>query len=222
VPDEGRVEGDAARRQLLEVTRLTPGAGGEAEGVVGGLAEEPDALVTEVEEVAGGHAPADEVVGGHRADVGAGDVDEHDGHAARRQPVERAGGRWEGHDQQAVGAVPPEEVGEALVTALRRLDVEQDEVVRAVGEDVDDAAEPLDGGGVGEEGNHDAEAVAPPERQPTGERAGSVVEHLDRRQDPLAGPVADLRAVVQHPGDGGRAHAGMSCHIADRDHGPPL
>ena len=76
---------------------------------------------------------------------------------------------------------------EVLVAVHRRLDVEQHEVVAALVEDGDDAAQPLDRRRVGEEGDDHADRLAAPERQPPGERVGAVVEDLDGVRAPVPG-----------------------------------
>ncbi len=81
--------------------------------------------------------------------------------------------RRQRHDQQAVGPVPAGEAGEVLVAVDGRLDVEQHEVVAAVPQGGDRAPEPLDGGGVGEERDDDAEGLAPARATGRGP-AGSV------------------------------------------------
>ena len=108
-----------------------------------------------------------------------------------------------------------------LLAVHRGLDVEQHQVVEAAVEGGHDAPEPLDGRGVGEERDHDAEGLAATPRQPLGERVGPEVQRRHGLQHPCAGARADLRAAVQDPGDGPGTHAGSCCHVADGDHRTP-
>ena len=77
-------------------------------------------------------------------------------------------------------------VPEVVVALLDRLDVVDDEVELAVGQDGVDAAQPLGGLRAGEERDDDADRQRPPEAEPPGRRARREAELLHHRQDPVA------------------------------------
>ncbi len=206
----------------LAVAPLPGAAGGEAERVVGVVADEGDALVPEVDQVAGGQAPALDVIGDDRGHPGAVAVQQDHGHARVGQPDQAPRGRGQRHDEQAVGPVPAGEGGEVLVAVHRGLDVEQHEVVAAAVQRGHHPPQALDGRGVGEEGHDHAQGLAAAPGQAPGQRVGPVVEQLDGGEHPGAGALADPGAVVQHPGHGAGAHARMCCDVRDRDHRPPF
>src|SRR5690606_8335522 len=93
--------------------------------------------------------------------------------AATRRASPSGGRGREGDDEEAGGAVAAGEGGQVLGAVLGRLDVEQHEVEAGVAQAGDDAPEALDGRGVGEERDHDADGVGPAAGQPPGERVGA-------------------------------------------------
>jgi hypothetical protein len=142
-----RAVADVARADLepgglhgLVVAALPGAAGGEAERVVGLVADEGDVLVAQVDQVAGGQAAALDVVGDDEGHSGTMAVQEDHGDARVRQPHQAAGGRGQRHDQQAIGPVPPGQGRKVLVPVHRGLDVEQHEVVGAAFQRGHDAA----------------------------------------------------------------------------------
>ena len=169
----------------------------------------------------GGQPAALDVVGEHRWHVVAVHVDEDDGHPRVDEAGEVAGRRLERQDEDAVGPAALGDRGEVLLAVHGGLDVEQDQVVEAPVEGGDDAPEPLDGRGVGEEGDHDAQGLAATPGEPLGERVGPEVQRRHGLQHPRAGARADLRAAVQDPADGPGTHAGSCRHVADGDHRTP-
>ena len=70
-------EVDAGRRERLEVALLAAGAGDEPERIVGRLADEPDATMPEVDEVAGRYSSAVAVVDGDAGETLPPRVDEN-------------------------------------------------------------------------------------------------------------------------------------------------
>ena len=131
---------EAGGAEHLAVAALARGTRGEAERVVGVVADERDALVTEREEVAGRDPPALDVIGDDHVDVLTPCVDEYDRNPGIREPFELAAGRWHREHEQTVGPIAARQRGEVLVPVHRRLDVEEHEVVPAPVERGDDAA----------------------------------------------------------------------------------
>ena len=89
------------------------------------------------------------------------------------------------HHEQAVRALRLGEGPEVVIALLDRLDVVDDEVELAVGQDGVDAAEPLGRLRPGQERDDDADRQRPTEAEATGRGARREAELLHDRQDPI-------------------------------------
>ena len=106
--------------QHLAVALLALGAGGEAERGGGIVADEGDALVTEVHEMAGGHPPALDVVGDDLGHAPGPRVDQHDGHARTGDAVSASAGG--GSDRMRSPSARSRRVSEARCSSRWRGD----------------------------------------------------------------------------------------------------
>src|SRR5438093_7444221 len=88
------------------------------------------------------------------------------------------------------------EATQVVIPLLDRLDVVDDEIELAVGQDRVNPAKPLGGLWPGKEGHDDADGQCPAEAKATSGRARSKAEFIHHGQDPVAGPgVYDLLPV---------------------------
>ncbi len=140
------------------------------------------------------------------------------GDAARSGRPRRSGRQR--HHEQAVRPLRLGERAQVVVSLLDRLDVVDDEVELAVGQDSVDAAEPLGGLRTGQERDDDADGQGPPEAEASGRRARREPELLHHRQDPVAGLRVDDVLAVEGPRRGGDADAGLPRDVPD-GHGLP-
>ena len=125
------------------------------------VADERDAAMAELEEIARRHRAAFDVVDHHRRKPVDAAVDEHGRDAGRLEAHELVRRRDHGHDQQPVGAVRVGEQPERAAQASGRLHVEEREVVLGLAERGDDPADTLDRGRVGEERRDHADDQRP-------------------------------------------------------------
>ena len=95
------------------------------------------------------------------------------------------GGRRQRHDEHAVRAMRLGKRAQVVVALLDRLDVVDDEVELAVGEDRVDAAEPLGRLRPGQERDDDADRQRPTEAQRRAAGLGVKPELGHHRQDPV-------------------------------------
>src|SRR5207344_428088 len=94
-------------------------------------------------------------------------------------------GRDERDHQQPVGPVAAPERVERPTLAVRRLDVEQRQVVRRRLEPGDDSTQALDRGGVREERDDNTDHERAAEREVPRDRARPVVQLANSVEDPL-------------------------------------
>ena len=208
-------EGHARRRERVAVAGEPLAAGDEAVARVGGVAEERDPLVAELEQVPRRQLAALDVVDHHARQSRVVGVDEHDRDAAREQRLDLLVARRQRDDQQAVRAVDRRALAQIGV-ALRRVgDVADHELERGVVHGCDHAAHPLHRRRVGEERDHHPERLrrAGGERPRAGLRAVGEVVH--RLHHALARGTADL-TVVEDTRDRARPHPRARRHVRDR------
>ena len=117
------------------------------------------------------------------------------------------------------------ESAEVVVALADRLDVVDDEVELAVGQDRVDPAEPFGSLRPGEERDDHADGQRSAEAEAAGRRARREAKLLHDRQDPVPRLGVDDVLAVQRPGGGRDAHPGLARDVADRDcllgHGDP-
>ena len=130
---------------------------------------------------------------------------------------DRPVGRRQRHHDQPVGALRLGQRAEVVVALLDRLDVVDDEVELAVGQNGVDAAEPLCRLRPGQERDDDADGQRPTEAQPPRRRARREAELLHHGQDPVAGLGVDDVLPVQRPRGGRDADPGVARDVADGD-----
>ena len=145
------------------------------------------------------------------------DIDEDDGDRAPQQGRDgRVRGRQR-HDEEAVGALRLGKRAQIVVALLDGLDVVDDEIEVAVGQDQIHTPEPLGGLGPGEERDDHADGQRPPEAETPGRRARREAELLHHGQD----PASRLRIDDVLPVEGARCrrdtHAGMTGDVPDGD-----
>ena len=173
-------------------------------------------------------APGEQVLGSELATVRVVDrdarqrsvarVDQHDREAGALELLDLGVGGLQRDDQGAVDAVAADELPEGVGALGGGRRVEQEQVVVALAlEPGDHAAEPLVDRGARHERGHDADRLGAAERQVARGRGAPVAELVDRPADPLAGLVADQRAVVEHARDGSDADVRVPGHVADRE-----
>ena len=190
-------------------------AGHEAQSRLGPVTDERDALVAEVDQVAGGeHSPGD-VVDPQARQARVEGVEHDDGRARALEGVHLVVAGSERHEQEAVAAVQRRAAADVLVALRSARDVADDEVVLGLVERGDHPAHPLDRGRMREERDHQRERPGGAGDQRAGARARAVLELVHGREHPRAGPSADL-AVVEDARDRAGAYAGLSGDISDR------
>ena len=166
-------------RQLLHVALGSIPTRVEPEAVRRLVADECDAPMTELEQVAGGEDAAFDIVGQDGRQDGVRRVDEHAGDLSRLEAYELDLGRDERDHEQPVGPVAAPERVERPTLAVRRLDVEQRQVVRRRLEPGDDSTQALDRGGVREERDDNTDHERAAEREVPRDRARPVVQLAD-------------------------------------------
>jgi hypothetical protein len=144
-------------------------------------------------------------------------VDEDDRDGAAGEGCTSFGPRRQRHDEESVGTLGVGECRQVVVALLDRLNVIDDQVELAVGEDRVDTTQPLSRLGPRKEGHDDANRQRAPETQSTRCRAGGEAQFVHHRQDSLAGLGVDAVLAVQGPGGGRDAYSGMPGDIANGD-----
>ena len=194
---------------------MTALAGREAQARLGPVADERDALVAEVDQVAGGeHSPGD-VVDPQTGQARVEGVEHDDGRARPLEGVDLVVAGSERHEQEAVAAVERCAAAKVLVALRSVRDVADDEVVVGLVERGDHPAHPLDRGRMREERDHQRERPGGAGDQRAGTRARAVLELVHGREHARAGPSADL-AAVEDARDRAGAYAGLSGDVGDR------
>ncbi len=216
LPDVLRAQLDTGVRERALVAAGAVAAGGEAEGIGRFVADEGDPPVAELDQVRRRQLAAVDVVDDDRGERGVRRVDQHDRQPRRQQALDLVVGRDQGDDEQSIGAVAPVEELECVLPPIFRLDVEQHEVIRGARERGSDAAHALDRGRTREEGHHDADHLRSAQREVARDRAGSVVEGLDRVEHPRTCRRPDVRMPVQDARDGRDPDTGPGRHVGDR------
>ena len=125
----------------------------------------------QVQEMARSEGPASDIVAddtGRLLDGRSVHVDEDDRDRRRTQHHDRVG-RRQRHDQQAVRPVRPGEVTQVALPLLDRLDVVDDKVELAVGQDGIDAAEAFGRLRASQEHDDDADGQGPAETESSSE-----------------------------------------------------
>jgi hypothetical protein len=150
---------DPRRVERLAVALEPPLAGHEAEARVGGVADERDPLVPELDQVLRREPAAADVVDDDARQARVVRVDQHDRGAGRQEGVGLLVGRRHRDDQHPVGAVERRHPAEVLVALGRVGDVADDEVERRLVDGGEHPAHALDGGWVGEERIHHPERL---------------------------------------------------------------
>ncbi len=161
--------------------------------------------MAELEEMPGRELAARDVVDDQVGESRMRTVHEHARNAGPSEPLHLVVVGDHRDHEQPVGAVRPAEDVEGAAAAVLRLDVDQREVVGGRGEDLDDPAQPHDGGRARQERHDHPDHERPSEREVPGEGARAVLELLDRRLDARPGRRRDVRAAVQDTRD--RCHA---------------
>ena len=177
-------------------------AGREAEWVLQRVADEADRGVAEIEQVSRRQSASRGVVpddARHRRDRRGVHIDEYDGNRAAAQCRHRHIGRRQRHHDQPVGSLRLGQGAEVVVALLDRLDVIDDEVELAVGENGVDPAQSFCRLRPREERDDDPDGERPAEAQPS--RCGTRREAklLHHGQDPVARPRVDDILPVQGP-----------------------
>ena len=121
------------------------------------------------------------------------------------------------HDEQAVGALRLGEGAQVVVALLDGLDVVDDEVEVAVGQDGVDAPEPLGGLRPGQERDDDADGQGSAEAQASGRRARREAELLHHGQDPAPRLRIDDVLPVEDARCRRDADSGVARDVADGD-----
>jgi hypothetical protein len=228
VADPLRRQLDPGTCQLFGQSAFPVPARGESERVRDGVADEADRHVAQVEQVPGGQRATRHVVADHPRQLGdfrGVDVDEDDRDRAPVKRCARSGSWRQRHDEQAVGSLRVGQRVQVVVAFLNGLDVVDDQVELAVGQDGVDAAETLGRLGSREEGHEDPDRQGASEAQPTGRRAGCEAQLFHDREDSLAGPGVHDVLAVQGPRGSRDADPCVARDVANGDglprHGPP-
>ena len=145
-------------------------------------------------------------------------VDEHDRDRRRdRAAAPLASGGGSDITMQPVGSLRLGQRAQVVVALLDRLDVVDDEVELAVGENGVDAAQPFSRLRPGEERNDDPDGQRPTEAQATRGRARREAKLLHHREDAVAGLWVDHVHPVERPRGRRDADARVACDVADGD-----
>ncbi len=180
-------------------------------------ADERERLVSGGDQVVGRQLPAGHVVDGDRAQVGAfaAAVEQHDGHAAAAQRVDRQRGFVRGRDQHAAYALLLEHLQIRLLLRHRVVRIAQDHDRAGVAGHVLDPARHVGEERVGDVEHDQTERVgAPGAQRPRGVVADEA-EVLYRVQHPVAGGLGDTVRPVQHVRDRADRDARVPGHFLD-------
>ena len=208
-------EREPRRRERLAIALQPLLACHEAEAPIGGVADERDPLVPELDQVLCREAAAADVVDDDAGQARMVRVDQHDRGPGGQEGLGLVVGGRQRDDQHAVGAVERRHAAEVLVALGGIGDVADDKIERRLVDGGEHPAYALDGGRVREERDHHPERVRRARRQRPGAGARPVAEVAHRGEHALSGRRADL-TVVEDARDGAHADARTLRDICDR------
>ncbi len=209
-----------AARELAREARLAIAARREAERVLDASPMKPMSRWPRSSRCRAARAPpatSSPITRGIAVDRWRMDVDEHDRNGRSAEHGRGLGVRRQRHDEQPVGPLRLGERAQVVVALLDRLDVVDDEVELAVGQDGVDAAQPLGGLRSGQERDDHADGQRPAEAEAARRGARREAELLHHREDPIARLRVDDLAAVQRPRRRRDADAGVAGDVADGD-----
>ena len=216
----GRVELAPRTPQLSAKSEPAILAGREAVRVSGMVSDKADAAMAPREQMRGSELPALDVVDDDAGKSRVSDVDAAPRAGSSRSSASTSWSRTGSEiDQQPGDAVAARQVAHRVGALLRRLDVEEQQVVARAAraaQPLDHAAHALDHRRRGEERHDDADRRRPPDREVARRGVEPVAQLVDGGLHALARRLHHERAVVEHARHRRDAHAGVTGNITDR------
>ena len=183
------------------------------------VAHEADPPMPLLEQMPGRERAARHVVDHDPREARVRDVEQHGRQLVVGERLDLVVEHRQRHDQQPGDAVATRQVAHRVGPLFGRLDIEEQKVIACAfmaAQPGDHAAHALDHRVGGEERHDHAHRLRPPDRQGARRGVEPVAELVDRGPDAGTRLVHHERAVVEHPRDRRRTHAGPAGNIPDR------